>query len=587
MITLEQKYKDRDPLKTVEIITDFFNKKGFQVKIESIEKTEADSWGCYTILFIDNRKVLQQCGKGRTKEYAIASGMAELFERFCCRIGLYMHPALSKKFIEFNYLKNNYHFSKDEKELSYNEILSTPGIDVWFDTLFRDQQDKELYLDIVCQNGAWGVPFIDYRTKEKHFYEPRVLQQMITSSGMAAGNTLEEALVQGMSEMFEHYTSGLTFQYPQEKYFYIKKENLNSDLQYMINKIESTGNEIKIYDLSYNFGTPVCMCVLTNVYDFNFHMDFGAAPIFDIAAERTITELYQNWETYTKSNTFPQAPFDAIPWYDSYAQAIGHIPRSFRIRDEILFKSVEVEDYNKEVFYDKNKEMSNELFLKYFDELCKKFNTTIHYYNTSPISEMYAVQIFCPNLKVKDFYLERYGRQISETGKKNAMLCLYNYYQFLLNIFSSRNINWDKETIEYYINLMKYNKENEFSNMEWFLMGSDWFSPYACPRSETIKSLQIALDDTIQIYEWPLKFENNYYKSICRKYVTIYNFVHSHLYTKDQIKEIFNKFNVFLNDTDIELIENKWYLIYLIFIKPYFYEFFSEQHNRYIQGCCD
>ncbi len=64
--------------------------------------------------------------------------MAELFERFCCRIGLYMHPALSKKFIEFNYLKNNYHFSKDEKELSYNEILSTPGIDVWFDTLFRD-----------------------------------------------------------------------------------------------------------------------------------------------------------------------------------------------------------------------------------------------------------------------------------------------------------------------------------------------------------------------------------------------------------------------------------------------------------------
>ena len=183
--------------------------------------------------------------------------------------------------------------------------------------------------------------------------------------------------------------------------------------------------------------------------------------------------------------------------------------------------------------------------------------------------------------------MERYGRQISETGKKNAMICLYNYYQFLLNIFSSRNINWDKETIEYYINLMKYNKENEFSNMEWFLMGSDWFSPYACPRSETIKSLQIALDDTIPICEWPLKFENNYYKSICRKYITIYNFVHSHLYTKDQIKEIFNKFNVFLNDTDIELIENKWYLIYLIFIKPYFYEFFSEQHNRYIQGCCD
>ena len=43
---------------------------------------------------------------------------------------------------------------------------------------------------------------IDFSTK---YYDPRLLYRMSASNGLAAGNTYEEACVQGISEIFERY----------------------------------------------------------------------------------------------------------------------------------------------------------------------------------------------------------------------------------------------------------------------------------------------------------------------------------------------------------------------------------------------
>ena len=39
------------------------------------------------------------------------------------------------------------------------------------------------------------------------YLNPRIVDKAVGSDGLAAGNTLEEAIVQAMSEVYEHYVT--------------------------------------------------------------------------------------------------------------------------------------------------------------------------------------------------------------------------------------------------------------------------------------------------------------------------------------------------------------------------------------------
>jgi len=51
---------------------------------------------------------------------------------------------------------------------------------------------------------------------------------MTTTNGMAAGNTLEEAFNQGISELFERYVLFQFYQNKIDKYYILKKENIQN-----------------------------------------------------------------------------------------------------------------------------------------------------------------------------------------------------------------------------------------------------------------------------------------------------------------------------------------------------------------------
>ena len=42
---------------------------------------------------------------------------------------------------------------------------------------------------------------------DKLYLNPHIINKIIGSDGLAAGNTLEEAIVQGLSEIYEHYVT--------------------------------------------------------------------------------------------------------------------------------------------------------------------------------------------------------------------------------------------------------------------------------------------------------------------------------------------------------------------------------------------
>ena len=121
--TFNKKYKDRDPMETVSIIHSFFVYKGFNIQVERLAETECGTWGCVVILFANDQFIFSQNGKGATREFALASGYAELFERFCNKLGIYNNPILGKAYTDLNYEANGYYLCKGEKFLSVEHIF--------------------------------------------------------------------------------------------------------------------------------------------------------------------------------------------------------------------------------------------------------------------------------------------------------------------------------------------------------------------------------------------------------------------------------------------------------------------------------
>ena len=55
------------------------------------------------------------------------------------------------------------------------------------------------------------MPYINYYTKETFYYNPILITEINGSQGMAAGNTLEEALIQANSELYEKHVGQAFF----------------------------------------------------------------------------------------------------------------------------------------------------------------------------------------------------------------------------------------------------------------------------------------------------------------------------------------------------------------------------------------
>ena len=78
-----KKYKDVSPEQTVENVKNFFKKKGFVIEEEFLKNPTQYAWWCRVNLKFNNVDILGTNGKGTTKEFALASGYGELYERYC------------------------------------------------------------------------------------------------------------------------------------------------------------------------------------------------------------------------------------------------------------------------------------------------------------------------------------------------------------------------------------------------------------------------------------------------------------------------------------------------------------------------
>ena len=127
---LKNKYKDNSPEQTVENIQDFFNSKGYLIEIEKLIEPIEGIWWCRINLKYNNILLASSNGKGASKEFALASGYSELYERYCCFFSPIINSKINNKKLYSICIDEKGYLFQDEKFLAVKDaIAATPQIE--------------------------------------------------------------------------------------------------------------------------------------------------------------------------------------------------------------------------------------------------------------------------------------------------------------------------------------------------------------------------------------------------------------------------------------------------------------------------
>ena len=253
-------------------------------------------------------------GKGMTARYALASAYGELMERIqntcininntpeCYPEGCFYIPKNAKpdfleycKFMESLKAGVQFLFSPDEKWKTVDEILAEATDILRKMRVYKDLPDSELrqmLSEFSCGGRLACVPFYGVSRKKPVYLPYKILKVNTLCNGMCAGNTPKEAIIQGLSEVYERYAQQSVIMGNIEVPS-VPEECFDGTLVYeKLNGLEEQGITVDILDFSCDMGLPVLALKLINANGaVSIHP--GADPCPITALERCLTETYQ------------------------------------------------------------------------------------------------------------------------------------------------------------------------------------------------------------------------------------------------------------------------------------------------------
>ncbi|MBZ9663138.1 OsmC domain/YcaO domain-containing protein [Pseudomonas sp. LMG 31766] len=252
-------------------------------------------------------------GKGATKESALASALGEFIERLNCNF-FYNDQFWGEDIAtaEFVHYPNERWFKPGPKDALPEEILDEHCLAIYNPD--GELRGSHLY-DTNSGNtlrGICSLPFVRRSDGETVYFPSNLIENLYLSNGMSAGNTLAEAQVQCLSEIFERA---------------VKREILENELclpdvpQEVLAKypgivagiqgLEEQGFPVLVKDASLGGEFPVMCVTLMNPRTGGVFASFGAHPSLEVALERSLTELLQG-RSFEGLNDLPQPTFDSL-----------------------------------------------------------------------------------------------------------------------------------------------------------------------------------------------------------------------------------------------------------------------------------
>jgi ribosomal protein S12 methylthiotransferase accessory factor len=251
-------------------------------------------------------------GKGATKESALASALGEFIERMNC-----------------NHFYNDQFWGEDIADADFvhypNERWFKPGRKDALPAGILDEYCRKIYnpdgelrgshlVDTNSGNvkrGICSLPYVRQSDGKVVYFPSNLIDNLFLSNGMSAGNTLAEAQVQCLSEIFERA---------------VKREILEGELALPdvphtvlakypgilagIQALEKQGFPVLVKDASLGGAFPVMCVTLMNPRTGGVFASFGAHPSMEVALERSLTELLQG-RSFEGLNDLPRPTFES------------------------------------------------------------------------------------------------------------------------------------------------------------------------------------------------------------------------------------------------------------------------------------
>ena len=234
-------------------------------------------------------------GKGATKESALASALGEYIERLSNNhfyAGAFWGKEIANA--EFVHYPNERWFKPGPKDALPPEILDEYSLGIY-------NADGELrgshLVDTNSGNAERGIcslPYVRHSDGKTVYFPSNLIENLFVSNGMSAGNTLAEAQVQCLSEIFERAVKREILEgeialpdVPQE--VLAKYPGILAGIQ----GLEEQGFPVLVKDASLGGVYPVMCVTLMNPRTGGVFASFGAHPSLEVALERSLTELLQ------------------------------------------------------------------------------------------------------------------------------------------------------------------------------------------------------------------------------------------------------------------------------------------------------
>lgn len=290
---MNTEFKDKDPIETVEFIKNIFKKKNIKITETALEERPG---GIYSVHLAMPSIGLTTNGKGMSKDLCYASAYGEMIERYSDYLeycgDLKSLESQMKKFNELSkYAIDN--FSDIKKDI-YGE----------FYLKFRKKENFNLndfcsYLVGYYVNNRVNLnltEFFDVRNNKNVKLPYMVLKSLTGTNGLSSGNSKEEALIEGISELLERYCENQIrygFMTPPEIPDSYIEEKAPECLKIIKLLDEEYDIKSKVVDLSLGKGLPVVGIIYIYKDSPYYYFQTGAHPVFRIALERCLTEFYQ------------------------------------------------------------------------------------------------------------------------------------------------------------------------------------------------------------------------------------------------------------------------------------------------------
>ncbi|CAH2214972.1 YcaO-like family protein [Tepidibacter aestuarii] len=476
----DRKYKDDLPLNTVNKIRKILSDLGITT-IETDWKNSAKGF-CSVRVQIANTSIATN-GKGTSHEYALASAYAELMERIQNQTFFRLNDTLSESAMSYK----DFYYAPDEEYLSVDDFIKRN--DEWcLYQLSKISSKKDKYellnkwaktsyehtpLDFV------SIPYKNLNTNKLSYIPVNMVSKIYMSNGMCAGNTFEEALIQGISEVLERHVNQVIIKEkitpPDIPRTYIQKF---PKLDSMITQIESKGNyKVVIKDCSLNENYPVLAAIFINKDNQNYFIKFGSHPVFEISLERTLTELLQGQDISNMMGLKEYSHKSNVS--DEYQNLLGILVNGSGYYPSEFFSSNSDYDFNE---FEDTSDLDNKEMLNHVTKLLndKGFNIFVR---DCSFLDFPSYHVIVPGLSevdkfddtdsldyyIKFIQIKKHIKNLRNLSNQEItdLIDLINEVGYspnasvtqILNLDNDNNIPWYYSNMELFLSALNYNQK--------------------------------------------------------------------------------------------------------------------------------